>query len=139
MVDRNKTMWTIIFILLTGICWLLYQFYKRIFLPWRHRQALANLNARMDVADSEFANRRLSGYLSNHTSSDVLSSPEPVEASTADNVAGYGLSSSSWDGEPDSLSPSGESDRPPTYYDVTHNQDHYLSDPPTYAEATQST
>ena len=130
MVDKTKTMWTIILIFLAGVCWVLYQIYKRLFLPWRRQQVIASVSARMDRRDTDLANRRLSGYLSNHTSSDVLSSPE---TSQIDGAMDNGVSN--WARDQDSIDSEEEPDRPPTYSYVTHNENEFLHDPPTYEEA----
>ena len=129
MSDRNKTMWTVILIIIAGVCWLFYQLYKHVFLPWKNRRLQTNQNARMERSVVDSSNRRLSGYLSNHTSSYSLSQLG------ADNGNEEGETTACLQGRP--TTEAEEFDQPPTYSYVTHNQSEFLHDPPTYEEATR--
>ena len=132
MADRSKTIWTVILIIVAGVCWVLYQIYKHLYLPWRHRHVLANQNAMIERSEIEFSNRRLSAYLSNHTLSYSLSQLD-VENRNAESVTTACLQGSN--GRPSTNVE--ECDEPPTYSYVTHNQSEFLHDPPTYEEATR--
>jgi len=125
MADESSTIWSVILIVVAGVCWLLYQVYKHLFLPWRNRHAQANLNAGMDRRGVSLENRRLSEYISNQTSFGALSQFN-TEFSSSTSVA---------EGQDRSCTEAEGYDQPPTYSYVTHNQSEFFHDPPTYEEA----
>lgn len=137
MVDRDKTVWTVVLILIAVIIWMVYQCYKRFYLPWKHQQGLVNLNQRMDTHESELATLRLNGYISDVTSSEELSSPESIRLNDIDEMYGQRVAEMFYREGTDSEQ--AETDRPPSYMDVTRTRNVFLSEPPSYEEATKQT
>ena len=135
MSEENKTVWTVILILIAGACWAAYHIYKHLFIPWRNRRAIIYSNERTDRREMAFVNRRLSGYLSRQTSSSTLTQPDSTNNV---GVINQGIPESCLEGPQGGFGTNVEGlDQPPTYMYVTHNQSEFLHDPPTYEEATK--